>query len=80
MGVGMVPTFDKTKKRTKKMSEEQKPAEAAKPAETPAEEKKDAEGQGVYKVYCDKCGWTGYYSNYLCYCPRGGCTGTLRRL
>lgn len=56
------------------MSEEQKPAESQ------AEEKKDAEGQTVYHVYCDKCGWTGYHTNYLCYCIRGGCTGTLRRL
>ena len=62
------------------MTEEKKAEEARKSAEAQAAEKKDAEGQGVYHVYCNRCGWTGYYHDYNCYCPRSGCYGTLIRL
>ena len=61
------------------MSEEdkqpvQQPVEE-KPVENPVEEKKDAKGQAVYHVYCDHCGWTGYYHDYLFRCPKCGCPG-----
>lgn len=51
------------------MSEEQKPAE------TPAEEKKDAEGQATWQFFCTKCGnrfYSQYY--YTAKCPRCGST------
>ncbi len=59
------------------MSEETKPANADISADG---EKKDAEGQGIYRVYCDKCGWSGYYHDYNCTCRNVGCYGTLRRI
>ena len=62
------------------MSEEQKQEAVNKPAEAQVEEKKEAQGQGVYHVYCPKCGWTGYYHDYGCYCPKTGCTGRLVRM
>lgn len=55
------------------MSEEQKPAE------TPAEEKKDAEGEGVDKYYCTKCGKVFYSADWTVYCPNGCGSGCVRR-
>lgn len=61
------------------MSDEQKPAEAEKTTETPVEEKKDADGQSIDRVYCPKCGYTGY-GQWGSYCPKWGCTGRLVRM
>ena len=62
------------------MSEEQKPAEADKSAETSAKEKKDAEGQGMYHLYCPKCGHSWYSPSWDNYCPKWGCTGHAKRM
>ena len=62
--------------------EEVKQAEATADAheEIKTEEKKDAEGQGLYHLYCDKCGWNGYMDHWPTYCPKWGCTGHLHRM
>ena len=62
------------------MSKEKKNEEAIKQAEAQATEKRDAEGQAVYHVYCNECGWTGYYHDYNCHCPKTGCRGWLKKL
>lgn len=77
--VGRIARFANNKTTEESMNEEQKPAEAEKSAERSVEEKQDAEGQGIDRVYCPKCGYTGYGS-WGSYCPKWGCTGRLVRI
>lgn len=44
------------------------------------EEKKDAEGQGMYHLYCPKCGNTWWSPNWDNYCPKWGCYGKPERM
>lgn len=46
------------------------PEEAEKSAETPTEEKKDAEGQSVWKWYCADCGCVFFETRIAPYCPK----------
>ena len=62
------------------MSEEQKSADADKPTETPAEEKKDAEGQAIHRFFCRDCGTV--FFHWRCWsgerCPNCGKCNTVR--
>ena len=43
-----------------------------------SEEKKEAEGQKIYNLYCSKCGHTWASSRWDNYCPRWGCYGEAK--
>lgn len=55
------------------MSEEQKPAE------TPAEEVKDAEGQSTHEFYCRDCGKEFWSDRLYPSCPKCYSSNTVRK-
>ena len=61
-------------------NEEVKKPEATEAPETVKAEAKEAEGQTLYHLYCDKCGWSGYLNSWPTYCQQWGCTGHLHRM
>lgn len=46
----------------------------------PIEEAKDAEAQGMYHLYCPKCGHVWYSPSWDTWCPKWGCTGRAKRM
>lgn len=60
------------------MSDEVKKPEPQDPAKD--DEKKNAEAEGMYHLYCPKCGHTWWSPSWDNYCPKWGCTGQARRM